>query len=314
MLVRLPLSSPRPNLPHRRMVYTQRSDIDFTLQSLPAVPTPKRVLLTPPDYFEVAYVINPHMEDHVGTVNRSVAQRQWRAVHEAYASLGVTPSTVMAVEGLPDMVFCANQTLPYYNPHTGTRGVVLSRMYAEERRDEVRHYEQYFRQIGYDVVPLPGDAGTFEGMGDAIWHPGRYLLWGGYGFRTARAAYDTIAEQLATTVLALRLDDPDFYHLDTCLSPLDPSTALIVPQAFDQDGLALIRHVFETVIEVPEREARELLAGNAHCPDGTHVLLQEGCKETNERLRQAGFEPIELATDEFLKAGGSVFCMKQMFW
>ena len=94
----------------------------------------------------------------------------------------------------------------------------------------------------------------------------------------------------------------------------DASKALIVPPAFDQAGLDLIDHVFETVVEVPEREARELLAGNAHCPDGTHVLIQEGCTGTNERLRRAGFEPVELATDEFLKAGGSVFCMKQMFW
>jgi N-dimethylarginine dimethylaminohydrolase len=151
-------------------------------------------------------------------------------------------------------------------------------------------------------------------MGDALWHPGRYLLWGGYGFRTDRAAYDVIAERLDVTVLALHLSDPDFYHLDTCLSPLDETTALYVSAAFDDDALALIELGFETLIEVPDQEARTLLAGNAHSPDGTHVLIQEGCTETNRRLRAAGYEPVELATDEFLKAGGSVFCMKQMYW
>jgi N-dimethylarginine dimethylaminohydrolase len=254
------------------------------------------------------------MEGHVGSTNRAKAHRQWRALREAYASLGVTPNAVMAAEGLPDMVFCANQTLPYYDPHDGERGVVLSRMAAPERRDEVPHYEQYFRQIGYAVVTLPEDVGHFEGMGDAIWHPGRHLLWGGYGFRTDRAAYDAIAQRLDVTVLGLHLDDPDFYHLDTCLSPLDQTTVLFVPSAFDQDGLDLIDFAFDTLIEVPDDEARDLLAGNAHCPDGTHVLIQEGCTETNRRLRSAGFEPVELATDEFLKAGGSVFCMKLMYW
>jgi N-dimethylarginine dimethylaminohydrolase len=31
-------------------------------------------------------------------------------------------------------------------------------------------------------------------------------------------------------------------------------------------------------------------------------------------LREAGFTPLELDTSEFIKAGGSVFCMKLMFW
>ena len=65
---------------------------------------------------------------------------------------------------------------------------------------------------------------------------------------------------------------------------------------------------------VPEDEARHRLASNAHCPDGKHVLIQEGCPVTNRQLKEAGFIPVELETGEFLKAGGSVFCMKQMFW
>jgi hypothetical protein len=36
------------------MLYTNRADVDFVVDDLPAMPTPKRVLLTPPDYFEVA--------------------------------------------------------------------------------------------------------------------------------------------------------------------------------------------------------------------------------------------------------------------
>jgi N-dimethylarginine dimethylaminohydrolase len=44
------------------------------------------------------------------------------------------------------------------------------------------------------------------------------------------------------------------------------------------------------------------------------VLIQEGCDGTVDRLRAHGFVPVELDTSEFLKAGGSVFCMKQMIW
>ena len=76
----------------------------------------------------------------------------------------------------------------------------------------------------------------------------------------------------------------------------------------------MIHALFDEVIEAPEDESRQLFACNAHCPDGRHVIIQRGCAVTVARLQAAGFTPIEVDTDEFLKAGGSVFCMKQMFW
>ena len=58
------------------------------------------------------------------------------------------------------------------------------------------------------------------------------------------------------------------------------------------------------------REAHALLACNACCPDGRNVLMQRGCERTGAALRAAGFTVRELETGEFLKSGGSVFCMK----
>jgi len=284
------------------------------LASLPEIPRPGRVLLTSPEHFRVAYVINPHMAGNEGTVDRAEARRQWEALREAYERVGVEVSVLAGVEGLPDMVFCANQTLPYRTPG-GETGVVLSRMHAAQRKPEVDHYARFFEGEGYEVRGLEPDlVGDFEGMGDAIWHPGRYLLWGGHGFRTDAGVYDRLSEKLGFPILTLRLDDPDFYHLDTCFCPLDESTVLIYPGAFDGDGLALIRSMFSRVLEAPEEEARRLFACNAHAPDGRHVIIQEGCTDTNRMLREAGYEPVEVDTGEFLKSGGSVFCMKLMFW
>jgi N-dimethylarginine dimethylaminohydrolase len=296
------------------MVHTRATADTPRLSSLPPLDTPRRVLMTTPAHFEVAYVINPHMEGNAGTVDQAEAHRQWAALRDRYRDLGIDVAEVDGVYGLADMVFCANQTLPFTRPG-GTRGVVLSRMYAEQRKGEVPHYAEFFAGQGYEVHRLDDDlAGTFEGMGDALWHPNRRLLWGGYGFRTDRNVYDRLAGFLDTEVCALNLDDPDFYHLDTCLAPLDEKTALVFPGAFDEDGLSLIRHFYEVVIEAPEDEARGLFACNAHCPDGRHVIIQRGCTVTNGRLREAGFEPVEVDTGEFLKSGGSVFCMKLMFW
>ena len=281
----------------------------------PARPAPHRVVLTTPEHFNITYVINPHMEGHVGSVQPEVAWQQWKALRAAYMALDLKVDVVEGAPGLPDMVFCANQTLPYYDPDTETSGVVLSRMYAPERREEVPHYRRFFGDRGYAVHTLPDDVpGSFEGMGDALWHPGHAALWGGYGFRTDLDAYEALCDMLDVPVYALHLDDPDFYHLDTCLSVLDAKTALYYPDAFDDAGRALLEHGFDTLLPVPEHEARELFACNAHCPDGTHVLIQEGCDVTEATLHDAGFTPIPLDTSEFLKAGGSVFCMKVMTW
>jgi N-dimethylarginine dimethylaminohydrolase len=287
----------------------------FDLGSLPAVRRPGRVLMTTPDYFRVEYVINPHMEGHIGTVDPQRARVQWDALRETYERLDFTVSTVPGAEGLPDMVFCANQTLPYLTPG-GTKGAVLSRMFAPQRRDEVPHFARFFESEGYKVEEVDATAAgeSFEGMGDALWHPGRFLLWGGYGFRTDRAVYDHLEEQYGFPIIPLSLTDADFYHLDTCLAALSESTALIYPRAFDDAGLEALHSHFSKIIEAPEEEARRLFACNAHCPDGHHVIIQRGCRETNNRLRRAGFEPVEVDTDEYLKSGGSVFCMKVMFW
>lgn len=286
----------------------------FPVASLPPIPLPKRVLMTTPDHFQVNYVINPHMVGNIGDVDRAKARRQWEALSTTYDSLGIDVVRMDGESGLPDMVFCANQTLPYTTPG-GDRGVILSRMHAPQRKPEVDHYAAFFEAEGYEVHGLAPDLpGDFEGMGDAIWHPGRYLLWGGYGFRTDRTVYERISDTLGFPILPLLLEDPDFYHLDTCFCPLDEATVLIYPGAFDDDGLAAIRAHFERVIEAPEDESRTLFACNAHSPDGLNVIIQQGCTETNRLLEAAGYTVLEVETSEFLKSGGSVFCMKLMFW
>ena len=65
------------------MLYQSLSEIDFQLDDCVRVPPPRRVVLTTPTYFDVAYVINPHMAHHVGTVDHDAAERQWEALRDA---------------------------------------------------------------------------------------------------------------------------------------------------------------------------------------------------------------------------------------
>lgn len=290
------------------------SEAGFSLDELRPMPRPHRVLLTTPEYFAVEYVINPHMKGNIGTVNLPAAHDQWDILVATYRKIGMDVSTIRGQEGFPDMVFCANQALPFISEDLERRGVVISTMHAPQRQGEVHAYKEYFESIGYESVMLSGNVVDFEGMGDAIWHPGRRLIWGGHGFRTSPNAYEEIAAALDVPIITLRLDDPEFYHLDTCLSVLSETDAIVYPPAFNDDGMALISRYFSRLVVVPEHEGRDLFAANAHCPDEKHVIIQRGCTETVRSLRDLGYVPIEVDTSEYLKAGGSVYCMKQMYW
>jgi N-dimethylarginine dimethylaminohydrolase len=110
------------------------------------------------------------------------------------------------------------------------------------------------------------------------------------------------------------LKDPYFYHIDTCLAILAPDAAIYYPGAFDDDGVAVIKKFFPRLVEATEDDARNRLACNCFSPDGENVVLHAGSRETNKRLRAAGFTPVEVDVSEFLKGGGSVCCMKMFTW
>lgn len=295
-------------------VITSADQLDFEIDDIPAMPIPKDVLMVTPRYFSVEYVINPHMAEHVGQVNKLEARNEWDVLKSTFEQIGLAVHTIEGEQGLPDMVFCANQSLPSIDAE-GKKQVIMSIMHADQRKEEVPYFEQWYRQNGYEIQYLDDDTvEDFEGCGDAIWHTGRRLLWGGYGYRSSIQAYEQIADTLDVPVIALQLVNEEFYHLDTCLCVLDEQTALIYPEAFTEEGLALIHGVFDKVINASKYEATKLFACNATCPDGQNVIIQQGCTDVNKNLRDAGFAVHEVSTYEFIKSGGSVFCMKMMLW
>lgn len=293
-------------------LYSNPGDLDFTVENLDPMPLPEKVLMVTPDHFDILYEINPHMAGNIGSVNHPEARRQWEELAVAFNSASLVVTKLKGVVGLPDMVFCANQSLPFYDGVSYK--AVMGRMHAKQRRAEVAEIEKWWSRSGYEVHHLSEEVTTFEGMGDAIWHPGRRLLWGAYGYRTTENAYAEISDLLNVPVVLLELVDPRFYHLDTCFCTLDETSVMICPKAFSEKSLELIHQLFTTVITLNEQEAAELFAGNATCPNGKHVLIQQGAEHSVKQLKEAGFEVIELDTSEFLKSGGSVFCMKLLYW
>lgn len=294
--------------------YDDAAQLDFALEDLAPLPDFDALWMADPRDFEVEYAINPHMRDAAGAlkvVDRGEARAEWEALRRCFEGLGCRVEVVPALDGHPDLVFCANPGLPVPGCVTGDGDRwVPSRMASAERAGEVEHLAKFAAARGWRVEPLEGPAERFEGTGDGLWHPRRRLLWGGVGSRSEAAAWEELAQRYELPVVRLRLADPDFYHLDTCLALVAEDTCLWFPGAFDAAGRALVRALVPRAIEVGEEEARRGFACNAFSPDGEHVVIQRGLEETNARLRDAGFEVLEVETGEYRKSGGSVFCMK----
>ena len=69
---------------------------------------------------------------------------------------------------------------------------------------------------------------------------------------------------------------------------------------------------FKNVIEIDPIEGKQGFAGNAFCPNKKHVVVQRGNKKFNASVEALGLEVLEVDTSEYIKAGGSVFCMKHV--
>ena len=295
------------------------AELDFEIRTLSAMPIARNVLMVKPTYFNVDNPINAHMRAADGSLHKidtSLVQSQWLGVKTAYENLGLKVKVIEGGAGLPDMVFCANQFFPCLS-NSGEKLGFLSNMHNDIRHKEVPLVQKALEEEGYKTSPIAerSSASLFEAMGDALWLPGRRFILGGYGFRTTKSIYNKLTEISASPVAVFELKNPRFYHLDTCLSVVNETTAMACREAFTDEGWMLLKGIFNTLIEIPLTEADSpAFAGNAHCPDGKHVILQKGSIVTEAALRKAGLGPVAVDTSEFIKSGGSVFCMKLMFF
>jgi N-dimethylarginine dimethylaminohydrolase len=266
-----------------------------------------RVLMCPPTYFEVREVKNPHMGS---AIDHELARHQWEALWQAFQDAGLTVATINPVPDLDDMVFAANQVFVGTHPQSG-KFIVPSRMRYPSRQKEVPYYVEWFRQRGYRVMDLDLGDECLEGHGDLIWHPGLCRIWAGYGFRSTRGGVEGFADamaELAFPVTFLELTDPYCYHLDTCFCPLNADTVLVYSGAFSADSVARIREGFKRVHELAREDALQFML-NGVVANGKFITSRTTLR-LDEILQQEGLAPVVVATSEFEKSGGSVFCMK----
>lgn len=257
------------------------------------------ILMSPPDYFEVFYAINPWMLGD-RPVDAQLAMKQWLQLRTALEERGgAQVSLVEPVHGLPDLVFTANAAFVYRDR------AILAQFKNAERRPEEPHFQSRLQSLGYTVIEPPV---AFEGAGDALIYDGRLVL-AGYRQRTEISAHQLISQTFDLPVLSLELHTEHFYHVDTCLCPLEGGHLLYYPGAFDEYGLKVIEANVpeEKRLTVTGQEARNFACNAVQV--GRFVFLNQPSARLSEALKRRGFEVVGLDLSEFLKAGGSAKCL-----
>jgi N-dimethylarginine dimethylaminohydrolase len=264
-------------------------------------PSSQTILMCAPDHYGVSYVINPWMEGHFTDTSRALAQQQWKFLCEQI-SKQVQITLQPPQSGLPDLVFTANAGLVLGNK------VIVSRFRNVERQGEEPYDHQWFKENGFEILNWPQDV-PFEGAGDALFDRGQKLLWAGQGFRSDAKASPLLEKMLGVKIATLKMINPRFYHLDTCLCPLAGGYMLYYPGAFDDASRALIEKFVPEGKRIPVDEADAMkFCCNAVDLNG-HIYTNGASDDLQKRIKKAGFTTVITPLSEFLKAGGGAKCL-----
>src|SRR5258706_12335029 len=167
-------------------------------------------LMGPPEYFNVAYIINPWMHGNLRRIDIAVAKQQWRSLYDVLTD-HATVRLVLPQPGSPDMVFTANAGL------VKGRRFIVSRFRYPERQAEEPYFADWFMDRGYEVSLMPREV-PFEGAGDALFDRGAERLWLGHGHRSLPGAGEALAARPASAGGGLNPGHQRSYQLAACVS------------------------------------------------------------------------------------------------
>lgn len=275
------------------------------------------VLMSGADHFSDGQAINAYMDKRV-PIDRARAAEEHAAIRAALEAAGVRVIGVAPPGGCQDGVYTANWALV-----RGDRAVLSTLPNA--RKGEEAYAERVLRDLGKDVVRVPGGA-HFSGQGDAL--PCGPHLFAGQGFRTDSVAHAFVAEHLGYDVVSLQAvpkrrlwgwgrpvvnrdsgwPDSLFYDIDLAIAVLRHDLIAWCPDAFTPASQARVRALEDVErIEVSYEEAVRGFACNL-VSTGDAVVMSPRAPRLRAAIEARGLETVAVEASELRKGGGYIRC------
>jgi N-dimethylarginine dimethylaminohydrolase len=182
--------------------------------------------------------------------------------------------------------------------------LIISNFVYLQRKKEITFYENWYRENDFEIKKIPENL-FFEGAGESLWWEEKLFV--GNGLRNSAGIDKIIKEALRVEVIALRLVNPRFYHLDTCLFPLNRETVFYYPEALASESIKTLKKIVPDLIPIEKKEAYNF-AANSVVTDH-HAVIQRGNPALRKKLTAYNYKAVEVDVSEFFKAGGGVHCL-----
>lgn len=180
--------------------------------------------------------------------------------------------------------------------------IFVADMAHDVRKGEENVLRQWLEDEGFSYYNIIGD--KIEG-GDVIIDQDTIYI--GLSNRTNQAAVNHLSELLNKQFEVISIDFQEkFLHLDCVFNVISAKTALIFPQALKTEDIARFSSRYD-LIEVSEEE-QFTLGTNVLAIGNNRILSLPVNKSVNDKMRQRGFEVIEVDITEIIKSGGSFRC------
>jgi N-dimethylarginine dimethylaminohydrolase len=254
--------------------------------------------------------------NHIITINKKKAYEQHKKLVKSFKN-----SVIYTIEEpgdkIPDIVFSANAGLCL--PRLPKPLLVLPYMKYQQRKDELKYLKEIYKNMKLDTVQFPGSqTAPFEGQAELKWFYGGTKAICGSGHRSTKKSFEiinTLFKKIYKSysldppeLLVIKLESPDYYHLDVGMLEFDDKKCIVHKGAFSEASIKKMQkflgHENVSVIDTPDSFClNAVVEGNTLV---TH-MLKEPLKKTLEQITNKKIHMVD--TSEFEKSGGSVRCM-----
>ncbi|WP_172370374.1 dimethylarginine dimethylaminohydrolase family protein [Sporosarcina jiandibaonis] len=258
--------------------------------------TLQRVIVCEPKYMEIQEVINEVQAHYKNeNINKNIAKKQHEAFLDKLEEHDVEVIRLPASEQFPEQVFTRDIGF------TLGDDIFIAEMGRDIREGEEKTLERWLQSTNTLYNKLRTN--KIEG-GDVIID--RHTVFVGISSRTSMDAVHELSKKLPEhEVIPIRFNE-SYLHLDCVFNILSPRVALIFPKALDDETVQMLASRY-TLIEVSEEEQFTLGTNVLSIGDKKVFSLPQNT-DVNRKMRDFGFNVIEVDFSEIIKSGGSFRC------